>query len=70
MVYELMQTGEQSGQTAEMAERGARVLDEEASDSMNKAATIIPLLLYFYAGEVATCAATADTINVFTTRMH
>jgi len=46
VVRDLMQTGEQAGQTAEMAERAARILDDEARATMSTAAIIIPTLLY------------------------
>ncbi len=48
MIPALMQTGEATGRSAEMAERIARISREEAETSIDRAARIVPTLLYLF----------------------
>ncbi|MBT3380021.1 MAG: hypothetical protein HN742_28980 [Lentisphaerae bacterium] len=54
MVVSMLETGEMSGASDEMAERVARVCGEEAEQTLKRVSTIVPLIFYFLmAGYIA-----------------
>jgi type IV pilus assembly protein PilC len=46
MIPAMMQTGEETGQSSEMAERIARISREEAETTLDRASRVIPTLIY------------------------
>jgi len=54
MIVSMLETGELSGATDEMADRVAQVCGEEAEQTLKRVSTIVPLLFYFLmAGYIA-----------------